>query len=71
MYFRGGAFVHALRRTIGDDDFFELLAQWAATPATAPVSTETLNTLAETVSGQDLDALFTDWLHEGDKPDGP
>jgi len=71
VYLRGAAFLQALRLTVGDDDFFDLLAQWAATPASEPVSTDALHELAEEVSGQDLDALFTDWLYEGDKPDGP
>lgn len=71
VYLRGGAFLHALRLTVGDEDFFDLLSQWAATPADTPVGTADLHTLAEQVSGQDLDALFTDWLFEGDKPAGP
>ena len=71
IYLRGGAFLEALRRTVGDTAFSSTLRQWAGRSATVPVSTDDFQALAESVSGQDLDALFTDWLHETGKPTFP
>lgn len=71
VYLRGGAFLEALRRTIGDADFATLLRQWADGGAADPVTTDDLHDLAETVSGDDLDALFDSWLFQPTKPAAP
>ena len=67
-YYRGGAFLHALRLTIGDTAFWKVIRQWAARPAMVPVSTADLLALSEKVSGQQLDALFDAWLYQPTKP---
>jgi aminopeptidase N len=69
-YYRGAAFLHALRLTIGDDAFWKVVRQWAARPALVPVSTADLLALSERVSGQQLDALFDTWLYQPTKPTG-
>ncbi len=59
----GGAVVlHALRATIGDDAFFELLQQWVATNDGRSCTTGGFIAMAEQVSGQDLSAFFDEWL---------
>jgi aminopeptidase N len=67
-YQRGGAFLHALRLTIGDTQFFSILRQWADGNANTPVTTADFQALVESVSGLDLDAWFDAWLYQPTKP---
>ena len=64
VYQRGGLTLHALRRTVGDDAFFEILKTWAADFQHANVTTDDFIALAEEVSGEELDDLFTAWLED-------
>jgi aminopeptidase N len=68
VYQRGAATLHALRGEIGDEAFFVLLRRWATDNADGNVDTADLVALAEEVSGQDLDTLFTVWLYTPGKP---
>ena len=61
--YEGGAVVlEALRRTVGDDAFFEILQRWVADHEGTSQRTSAFIALAEDVSGQDLTELFDDWL---------
>ena len=71
VYRRGAGFLHALRLTIGEEDFAEVLLQWADKDETVPVTTADLLTLSESISGQQLDALFDAWLYQPTKPAAP
>jgi aminopeptidase N len=62
VYERGGLTLHALRSTIGDAAFFEVLAEWTDRFAYGNAGTADFVDLAEEVSGTDLGALFDDWL---------
>ncbi len=68
VYGRGAMTLEALREEIGDRDFFRLLKAWARRQAGSTVTTAEFIRLAERVSGEDLDALFEEWLSAG-KPD--
>ncbi|GGK67954.1 peptidase [Planomonospora parontospora subsp. parontospora] len=68
VYTRGGMTLHALRRKIGDRDFFELLKTWNREHRYGYVTTEEFTALAEKISGKDLDALFDAWLFQESKP---
>jgi aminopeptidase N len=68
VYDRGGMTVHQLRLAIGDDAFFELLRTWAETHKYGNGNTAQFQALAEQISGQDLDALFTTWLYTPSRP---
>ena len=70
-YYRGAAFLIALRTTIGNAPFATLLKQWAGRKASAPATTAGLLALAESVSGKQLDALFDVWLNQPTKPAAP
>jgi aminopeptidase N len=70
VYARGALTLHALRQEIGDDAFFELLPAWTAEHEGGTVTTDDFIALAEDVSGQDLDDLFTAWLDERPLPPG-
>ena len=61
-YDGGAVVVHALRLTIGDARFFELLQRWVAENNGTSRSTADFIALAEAVSGDDLTAFFDDWL---------
>ena len=68
VYIRGGMTLQALRERIGDGDFFTLLRTWVDEHRGGAVSTADLIALAERVSGDDLDALFEEWLGTGPLP---
>jgi aminopeptidase N len=68
VYDRGAATLHALRLAIGDEDFFAVARTWVAEYGGGTASTQDFEALAEEVSGEDLDSLFTAWLHTGEKP---
>ncbi len=62
VYVRGALAVHALRRTIGDADFFELVHRWTTEHAYGTATTAQFIALAEQVSGRDLGGFFDAWL---------
>jgi len=71
IYTGGATALHALRRRVGDDAFFDLLARWADEHRYANADTNDLLALAEEVTGQDLDGWRRDWLDAPDRPDHP
>ncbi|WP_218003767.1 M1 family metallopeptidase [Herbiconiux solani] len=68
VYTRGAMTLQALRNEVGDTAFFAILKGWASEKGGTSASTAEFEAYAEQVSGQDLDALFTAWLHTGAKP---
>jgi aminopeptidase N len=65
--YNGGAVaLHALRRTIGDEPFFDTLRAWVA--GNEDGTTDDFQRTAERVSGRDLDDFFDTWVRS---PDGP
>jgi aminopeptidase N len=71
IYDRGAMTLHALRLEIGDEAFFRVLRAWAQRNRFGVVSTDDLVRLAERVSGEQLEALFTAWLYTSGKPARP
>lgn len=71
VYKRGALLLHALRLTIGDDGFFDLLRTWVARNAHASVTSLGFVELAEQVSGQPLRPLFDLWLYDETLPTLP
>lgn len=69
VYVRGGMTLHQLRLAVGDEDFFQILREWARTQAGDTVTTDDFIALAEAISGQELDELFDTWLFTPGKPD--
>jgi aminopeptidase N len=68
VYDRGAMTLHALRREVGDADFFRILRAWAAKKGGGNGTTPEFIALAERISGQQLDKLFDTWLFTGSKP---
>jgi aminopeptidase N len=62
VYRRGALTLHALRRTIGDAGFFQLLRTWSDRYGGKSATSEDLADLASEVAGQDLHPFFTQWL---------
>ena len=70
LSYEGGAVVvHALRRELGDDVFFDLMTEWIARFSGSSQSTDTFVALAEETAGRDLGDFFDAWLYAGDLPD--
>ncbi len=68
IYYRGAMTLEALREKIGDPTFFTLLRTWAAQHRYGNVTTAEFITLAEQLSGIDLQHFFDVWLYQPDKP---
>ncbi len=68
VYLRGGMTLQALRQTIGDEAFFQLVRAWVDQHRRGNVDTSEFIALAESISGQDLGAFFDDWLYSDEKP---
>ena len=69
VYNRGALTLHVLRRTIGDDAFFELLQTWVDRYGGDAAGTADFEALAEEVSGEELTPLFDAWLRAPAMPD--
>jgi aminopeptidase N len=68
VYTRGGMTLHALRKEIGDEAFFELIRTWVAEHEHGSVTTAQFTALAEKISGKELDSLFDAWLFQPRRP---
>jgi aminopeptidase N len=67
-YDGGAVILHALRKTIGDDQFFTLLRKWVADNSGTARTTEDFVHLANEVSGRDLSEFFATWLYADHLP---
>ena len=68
VYVRGAMTLQALRNDVGEDAFWQIIRTWAAEHSGGNVITDEFVALAEQVSGQQLDDLFTTWLFTPEKP---
>jgi aminopeptidase N len=71
VYQRGAMTVHALRVTIGDKAFFELLKTWTSEQKDGTATTDEFIATAGKVSGKDLKPLFDAWLFGSVAPPRP
>jgi aminopeptidase N len=71
VYQRGAMTVHALRRAVGDTDFFAILKAWTAERRDGNAATADFVALAERVSGTSLRPLFDAWLYGTKAPPIP
>jgi aminopeptidase N len=68
VYTRGAMALQAIRMEIGRDAFFTLLKRWPRVHRHRTVSTADLQTMAENISGLQLDDLFDTWVYGDQKP---
>lgn len=66
LYEKGGQVLHMLRRQLGDETFFQGVAEYLSTHGGGIVETSDLQRALERVSGRSLDRFFDQWLfHPG------
>ncbi|SDK17459.1 M1 family metallopeptidase [Streptomyces indicus] len=68
LYERGGLAVHAVRRALGDEDFFRMLRAWPTLHRGGVVTTQMFTAHVERHTDRPLDELFRAWLYEGKLP---
>ncbi|MGD9958238.1 M1 family metallopeptidase [Nocardioides sp.] len=68
VYERGAMTLQALRNRIGDGDFFTVMRTWARIHKYENAQISQFASLAERVSGKQLDGFFRAWLYRGVKP---
>lgn len=62
VYKRGALTLHALRVTVGDHDFFDILREWVERFGGGNATTADFEALAAEISGESLGSLFDAWL---------
>ena len=68
VYKRGALTLHALRQTIGDGTFFDLLRAWTAEHRYGTVTTDAFRAMAAATTTKPLDRLFDAWLFATELP---
>jgi aminopeptidase N len=71
VYERGALTLHALRLTVGDEKFAEILHRYLAEHGGKNATTEDLVEIASDVSGDDMSDFFARWLGPGEVPELP
>lgn len=71
VYERGAMALHALRLTVGDGAFFQILRTWAQEQRNGSATTDEFRALSERISGQPLGELFDAWVYGTDRPSYP
>lgn len=71
VYLRGALTLHALRLTVGDDDFFNTLRAYYDRYKYSNATTEDFIAVAQEISGQDLSGFFNAWLYDRRMPELP
>lgn len=69
VYERGALALHALRVRVGDEVFFDILRSYSERYRNSNVTSAEFMSLAEEVSGEELDDLFEAWLYRQTLPD--
>ena len=71
VYKRGALALHAVRLTVGDEAFFDLLAGWVAEHARGSVTTEDFLAFADARTGAPVADLLEPWLRDEELPELP
>ena len=66
---KGAAILHMLRSVTGDDAFFKLLRAFPDQHSWQSYSTEDFKKAAETISGQNLQSFFIQWIESSGAPE--
>jgi aminopeptidase N len=67
-YPRGGAVLHMLRKTLGEDNWWRAINYYLRKHANQPVETEQFRIAIEESTGQALDWFFDEWLYKMGHP---
>jgi aminopeptidase N len=68
-YEKGGTVLHMLRHVIGDSVFFDALAAYKQAYNYQSATSAQFQEVVETVSGQDLDWFFDEWIYDRHWPE--
>jgi len=71
VYTRGALAIHALRIKVGDEKFFSILKAYFKRFKNSDAGSKEFTTLANEVSGENLDTFFKQWLEDKMLPDIP
>ena len=71
VYVRGALTLHALRKEVGDDTFFNILRTYTGRYKYGNATTQDFIDLSEELSGKDLDKFFAGWLQAENMPPFP
>ena len=71
VYVRGALALHALRKEVGDDTFFNILRTYTDRYKYGNATTDDFITLSEELSGKDLRKFFAGWLEAENMPPMP
>lgn len=71
VYTRGGYALEALRRTVGDDTFFQILQTWVTRFGGGVASTADFVDLVEELGGSEAAAVIESWISDATMPDLP
>jgi aminopeptidase N len=69
VYQRGAMTLAALRNRVGGPTFTRVLHRWTALDRYGHASTDSFESLAERVSGQDLTSFFDAWVRRPGRPE--
>jgi aminopeptidase N len=67
-YPRGGAVLHMLRKTLGDENWWRAINHYLTKNAHQPVETEQFRIAIEEATGQSMDWFFDEWLYKMGHP---
>ncbi len=67
-YPRGGAVLHMLRKTLGEDNWWRAINHYLRKYANQPVETEQFRIAIEESTGQAMDWFFDEWLYKMGHP---
>ena len=71
VYKRGALTLHAVRRSLGDEAFFDLLRSWTAEHRHALVTTDDFRAAVERAGGADAAAVLSRWIDDVTLPARP
>lgn len=67
-YPRGGAVLHMLRKTLGEDNWWHAINYYLRKYAHQPVQTEQFRVAIEEATGQSMDSFFDEWIYRMGHP---
>ncbi|MGH7176362.1 MAG: M1 family aminopeptidase [Tepidisphaeraceae bacterium] len=67
-YGKGASALHMLRRSLGDDLFWNCVAQFVKRNAFKPVETDDLRRIVDELSGRNYEPFFQQWLYRPGAP---
>ena len=71
VYIRGAWTLHALRLTVGDEAFFDIIQRYARDYFHSNATTADFIAVVESVTEQEFDAFFDAWLYQIELPERP